>query len=292
MKLPVFNKEGKKVQEIDVPEVFSELKKNDALVHQAVRAQQLNNYFPWAHTKDRGDVSGGGKKPWRQKGTGRARHGSIRSPIWKGGGVTFGPTNEKIRKVDLNKNMRRKAILTVIAGKIKDDQIRVIDALQFTNPKTKDIDAFLKYFVKPTKTTKFETVLLALPENDTAIIRATRNLKYADAMEARNLNILELLNATPENLIFRTDIYDHALVKPWMDGLVILVGDAAHPVLPSGFWGASLALEDAVCLAQELGTSEVSIALQHFQKKTHLMLFYSQVQKALVKLQLQELLLK
>ncbi|KKS18709.1 MAG: 50S ribosomal protein L4, large subunit ribosomal protein L4 [Parcubacteria group bacterium GW2011_GWC1_41_7] len=194
MKLPVFNKEGKKVQEIDVPEVFSELKKNDALVHQAVRAQQLNNYFPWAHTKDRGDVSGGGKKPWRQKGTGRARHGSIRSPIWKGGGVTFGPTNEKIRKVDLNKNMRRKAILTVIAGKIKDDQIRVIDALQFTNPKTKDIDAFLKYFVKPTKTTKFETVLLALPENDTAIIRATRNLKYADAMEARNLNILELLN--------------------------------------------------------------------------------------------------
>ncbi|OGQ07556.1 MAG: hypothetical protein A3G32_01380 [Deltaproteobacteria bacterium RIFCSPLOWO2_12_FULL_40_28] len=85
--------------------------------------------------------------------------------------------------------------------------------------------------------------------------------------ETGSKNILELLNATPENLIFRTDIYDHALVKPWMDGLVILVGDAAHPVLPSGFWGASLALEDAVCLAQELGTSEVSIALQHFQKK-------------------------
>lgn len=85
--------------------------------------------------------------------------------------------------------------------------------------------------------------------------------------EAGSKNILELLNATPENLIFRTDIYDHAFVKHWIDGRVILVGDAAHPVFPSGFWGASLALEDAVCFSDELETSEASIALDRFQKK-------------------------
>ena len=107
------------MNEIDIPEIFEKLKRNDVLIHQVMRWQTLNSYFPWAHTKTIGEVRGGGRKPWRQKGTGRARHGSIRSPLWRGGGVTFGPRNEENKKIKINLKQKRKAILMVVAEKIK-----------------------------------------------------------------------------------------------------------------------------------------------------------------------------
>jgi len=195
MKVTVYNKEGNIVEEIDFPQEIAGLDFNKALVHQVMRWQMMNSYFPYAHTKTRGEVRGGGRKPWPQKHTGRARHGSIRSPLWKGGGITFGPRKEKNRKLKINKKMKRKAILMVLAEKLRNNYLKVFNDFDFFKGKTKEIDNFLKKFLKERKTKKKrESVLLVLENNKRDLIRGTRNLPYAYAIEARNLNILSLLN--------------------------------------------------------------------------------------------------
>src|SRR3954466_2367188 len=108
MKTDIYNTEGKKAGSIDLPEAVFNQPWNNALIHQVVVSMQANARTNVAHTKDRGEVRGGGRKPWQQKGTGRARHGSIRSPIWKGGGVTHGPRNEKVFSRAIPKKMRAK----------------------------------------------------------------------------------------------------------------------------------------------------------------------------------------
>ncbi len=205
MKLDVLNKEGIKVGEIEVPKEIADLEFNPALVHQVMRWQMLNTYYPYAHTKIRSEVSGSGRKPWPQKHTGRARHGSRRSPIWRGGGVTFGPRKENIKQIKITKKMKRKAILSVLKEKINNNLVKVFDNLNFEG-KTKEAAKFFEKFLNKTKTKKkFETVLSIIPNNDIFTFRAVRNLPYADAIEARNLNILSLLNhkyvfLTPESL--------------------------------------------------------------------------------------------
>ncbi len=195
MKMPLYNQKGEIIGEIEIPEIFEKIKRNDALIHQVMRWQILNSYYPYAHTKTRAEVRGGGRKPWPQKHTGRARHGSIRSPIWKGGGVTFGPRKETKKQIKINKKMRRKAILMVLAEKIKNNFVRFIDNLKPEEYKTKYMHNFLTKFLQPRKTKKkFESALLVIPENDKDLFRAVRNLPYADVIEARNLNILSLLN--------------------------------------------------------------------------------------------------
>src|SRR5277367_3501327 len=113
METPIYNAQGKKAGSLKLPENIFAVKWNDALMHQVVTSMQSNARTPVAHVKDRGAVSGGGKKPWRQKGTGRARHGSIRSPIWKGGGVAHGPRNERDYSQKVNKKMKRAALFSV-----------------------------------------------------------------------------------------------------------------------------------------------------------------------------------
>jgi len=195
MKVPVYNKEGQVIEEIEIPKEISELEFNKDLVHQVMRWQSLNSYFPYAHTKTRAEVRGGGRKPWPQKHTGRARHGSIRSPIWRKGGITFGPRKEKKRDVKINKKMRRKAILMVLAEKLRRNYLKIFDDLNFTNGKTKEVAKFLEKFLEKRKTKKKrESALLVLENNNRETIRGTRNLPYANALEARNLNILALLN--------------------------------------------------------------------------------------------------
>lgn len=194
MKVPVYNLRGDKIEEIDLPEDKFALPFNSSLVHQAMRWQMMNSYFPYAHTKTRGEVSGGGKKPWPQKGTGRARHGSIRSPIWKGGGVTFGPRKEKERRLKINKKMKRKAIFIILSEKIRNNFLRVFNNFSLEK-KTKKFEEFLSAFLKPRKTTKKrETVLLVTEDDSREIGLAVRNLPYANVVSARNLNILSLLN--------------------------------------------------------------------------------------------------
>jgi len=133
----LYNQEGKEIGKAELTSEIFDVKLNSNLVHQAVVAQTANKRQVLAHTKDRSEVRGGGKKPWRQKGTGRARHGSIRSPLWRGGGITFGPTNERNFSLKINKKAKRKALLMCLSDKAKNERIILVDNLELAEAKTK-----------------------------------------------------------------------------------------------------------------------------------------------------------
>src|SRR3989339_1179624 len=128
-KATVYNQKGEKIKELELPSVIFEVKANQDLIYQALNAQQGGARQNLAAVKDRSQVSGGGKKPWRQKGTGRARHGSNRSPIWKGGGVTFGPTGNENFAKKINKKMRQKAVFMVLSERVKNENLFILDSL-------------------------------------------------------------------------------------------------------------------------------------------------------------------
>src|SRR3989339_1166329 len=131
MKVKVYNLEGKEVREEELEQSFFDIVVKPEVVQQAVEAQLANSRQVLAHTKGRGEVRGGGKKPWKQKGTGRARHGSIRSPLWKGGGVTFGPLKTRNFKQKINKKMKKKALLMMLANKANSGDVAVVESLSF-----------------------------------------------------------------------------------------------------------------------------------------------------------------
>src|SRR3990167_5709829 len=131
MEAVVYNTSGAENGRVSLPDEIFDVKWNAVLDHQVVVSMQGNARAMTAHTKTRGEVRGGGKKPWRKKGTGRARHGSIRSPLWVGGGVTHGPLKEKSYERKVNKKMRIKALYTVLSRKAKDGEIILLDALSF-----------------------------------------------------------------------------------------------------------------------------------------------------------------
>jgi large subunit ribosomal protein L4 len=189
MNVNTYNQEGKEVGNIELPDAVFGLKWNEGLVHQVVTSLQSNQRRVVAKVKNRGEVRGGGKKPWKQKGTGRARHGSIRSPIWKGGGVTHGPTGVENFKKIIPKKMAKKALYTVLSAKLKDKEIIVLDGLNIGEPKTKRAVAILKNF----PALKNKSALLALPKLSDTIKRAFRNIPKTGYDEARNLNALEVL---------------------------------------------------------------------------------------------------
>ena len=144
MFVKTYDQTGKEVGQTRLPlEIFG-VKMNQDVVHRVVLAQRANQRQITAHTKDRSEVRGGGKKPWRQKGTGRARHGSIRSPLWRGGGVTFGPRKERNFKQKINKKMRRKALFMVLSAKAKDNLLVILSDLKLEKPKTKLMAEVLK----------------------------------------------------------------------------------------------------------------------------------------------------
>lgn len=189
MIVKVLDQEGKGVGEAKLPKEIFEVKMNPDLVHQVVLAQRANRRQVSAKTKTRAEVRGGGRKPWRQKGTGRARAGSIRSPIWRGGGVTFGPTVEKVFKKRIPKKMRRKALFMVLSAKAKENLLLVLDKLEIEKPKTKPMAGILnKLFLKK------GTGLIILLRKDVNIIKAARNIPGADTIQARELNVLDLLS--------------------------------------------------------------------------------------------------
>lgn len=196
MKVTMYNQQGERVGATDLPESVFGLKWNADLVHQVVTSYAANKRRGTAHAKGRGEVRGGGRKPWRQKGTGRARHGSIRSPLWKGGGVTHGPLKEKVYKKKIPKKMARKALYTVLSAKARDKEIIVLDDLKFAEPKTKLAAEMFSKFSKHKEfphIVKGNGVLVALAGKDDAARRALRNLPYIGIGEARNLNAHEIL---------------------------------------------------------------------------------------------------
>lgn len=189
MIIKVYNQKGEEVGEARLPKEIFEVKVNSDLVHQMVLGQRANRRQGSAKVKTRAEVRGGGKKPWRQKGTGRARVGSIRSPIWRGGGVTFGPTTEKIFKKRIPKKMRRKALFMVLSAKAKENLILVLDSLKVEEPKTKPMKKILtKLFLKK------GSGLIVLPQKDKNIILAVRNIPKTATMQAKELNVLDLLS--------------------------------------------------------------------------------------------------
>lgn len=200
MQAKLYNQDGEETGNIELPDRVFGVPLNENLIHQALIVQLGNMRQVLAHTKGRGEVSGGGKKPWRQKGTGKARHGSIRSPIWKGGGVTFGPTKERNFKKKINKSARQKAIFMALSSKIRDDKYAILDDLNFKNSKTKEaqksfdlISLKLKNYFKDKK--KRDSILLILSgDNEKNIKKAARNLPFVKTINAKSLNIIDLLN--------------------------------------------------------------------------------------------------
>ncbi len=191
MQYPLYNQEGQNVGTVELPEKMFGLKMNRDLLYQVVNSQMSNQRQVIAHAKGRAEVRGGGKKPWRQKGTGRSRHGSIRSPIWKGGGATFGPTKERNFKKKINKKMVKNALFVALSSKAKDNQLIVVEGMKLQNPKTKEMAGVFKKF--GTMLGKNPNALLILPEANENVKRAVRNLPYLSAVEARDLNPLEIL---------------------------------------------------------------------------------------------------
>ena len=200
MKYPVFNQQGKEAGQVLLSKEIFDLKMEPDLVYQVVTSQLSNRRQILAKAKTRGEVSGGGRKPWRQKGTGRARHGSIRSPLWKGGGVTFGPTTNRNFKRKINKKMRRKALFIILSAKAKNKSLLVLDDLKIEEPKTKLMMVIVNKIKsilipeKEAKSTKKESLLLVLSKKDNNIIKASRNIAGVETMLAKDLNGLDLLS--------------------------------------------------------------------------------------------------
>jgi len=187
MKTKVYNLEGKEAGEIELPERIFNVPANDDLIHQVVVAQMANSREAIADTKDRGEVSGGGKKPWKQKGTGRARHGSSRSPIWKGGGVTFGPTSDRNFSKRINKKMKAKALFMVLSEKLREEKILVLDEVKMEKPSTKDMIKSLDKLSIKTK------ALMALGTKDENFLRSVSNIGNVSVIASDSINVVDLL---------------------------------------------------------------------------------------------------
>jgi large subunit ribosomal protein L4 len=198
METTVYNQDGEESGSLEVPEEIFSRSWNPDLVHQVVVGMQANARSNIAHVKDRSEVSGGGTKPWRQKGTGRARHGSIRSPLWSGGGQSFGPTNEKDYSKRLNTQMKREALLAVLSKKFQEGEIVFVDELSFDAPKTakaKEIIESLAHRdgLAALNTKKKNAALIAVGEKDSATTKSFRNFGNIDVKETRNINVVDLL---------------------------------------------------------------------------------------------------
>lgn len=208
MEFPLYNQSAENIGTVTLPDGVFAVPSNNDLLHQAVSSQMSNKRQVIAHAKTRAEVRGGGKKPWRQKGTGRARHGSIRSPIWKGGGVTFGPTKERNFKKKINKKMAQKAVMVALSEKARSGSIFVVDHITLNIPKTKEAAAIMKKFKNQLNVSG--SMLIVSPATDKSLNRSIGNIQGLSAVEARNLNPLEILSY--KNLMILKDAIE-ALTK-------------------------------------------------------------------------------
>lgn len=196
----IYSQKGTKAGTIALPESVFGVKWNSDLVHQVVVSMMSNARAGTAHTKDRGEVSGGGKKPWAQKGTGRARHGSSRSPIWVGGGTTHGPRSEKDYSKKINKKMRAKALYAVLSRTLAEGRLLLVDTISLSEIKTKSavevlnklagIEGFEKMTSK--KTT---AVVIALAERNELVEKSFANMPTVTVVLAKDLNAVSAMHA-------------------------------------------------------------------------------------------------
>lgn len=189
-KVKIYNQDGQATGELELPAALFGVRVKPSLVHEVVVALQALARRTISHTKTRGEVRGGGKKPWKQKGTGRARHGSIRSPIWKGGGVTHGPRKERNYEVKINRKVKRQALLMALSDKVNNERVLVLEAPNFTATKTKLAAEMLKHLPVGRR------VLFIIPQSNPLLLRMVRNLQGVKLVTANTLNLLDVINSS------------------------------------------------------------------------------------------------
>ena len=193
MKVKVYNEKKEAVREVELSDKIFSVAPNYDLLHQVIRVLQTSSRKPLAHAKDRGEVSGGGRKPWRQKGTGRARHGSIRSPLWSKGGVSHGPTKERNYSLKLNKKMKEKALKMILSLKAEQGLLQVLaKEVKQDFSKTKTVANVFAVFLRRGK--KISRGLFVNDFSDKNKTLGFRNLKYLRWLPVKNLNVLDLVN--------------------------------------------------------------------------------------------------
>lgn len=199
MEATIYNVSGKTAGKVTLSKDVFGLPWNADLVHEIVRLMNSNSRTNIAHAKTRGEVRGGGKKPWKQKGTGRARHGSTRSPIWVGGGVAHGPRNDKNFERKINKKARVKALCTILSRKFKDGEVLFIDSVSMKEPKTKDAKAILASLstikgYEMISSKKNNSAIIALDKKVASVEKSFRNFGNVRVEEFRNINPVSILN--------------------------------------------------------------------------------------------------
>ena len=202
MKVDLYSQKNEKIGQVDLPDDTFAVKWNPDLVHQVLTVQLANRRKTLADTKDRSEVSGGGRKPWRQKGTGRARHGSIRSPLWRGGGITFGPLKERKFARKINKKMKQSAILGILSKKLSEQEIKIVDNLKLENRQTKNLAELVKRFISSPQ----ESFLLIPAKENKALYTAARNLARVGVLNPESLNVYDLLK-------YRRILLDQGAIK-------------------------------------------------------------------------------
>ncbi len=195
---PVYDVKGKELKSFDLPANVFGLNWNADLVHQVVTSMESTARVNIAHAKNRGEVSGGGKKPWQQKGTGRARHGSTRSPIWRHGGATHGPRNDKNFDRKVNKKMKAKALYTILSAKLSRGHLLFVDDLTLKAPKTSEAMGIIRSFSKvdgfnDILSKKKNSAYIALSSKDVNTEKSFRNMNNLFVDEIRNMSPLDLM---------------------------------------------------------------------------------------------------
>lgn len=204
LKIKVYNQAVEPLKDLELPTKVFGVAANNELLHQAVVAQMANARQVLADTKGRAEVSGGGKKPWKQKGTGRARAGSSRSPIWIGGGVTFGPTSDRNFKKKINQKMKQKALFMVLSDKLATESLVVLENLDFSEYKTKKFNEILTKIEKNVLNNERRNVLVVNEANEEKAKYSGRNLQGVKIINAENINLLDLLNY--KNLVITENV--------------------------------------------------------------------------------------
>ena len=195
-KVDVYDLNGKKVSDIELAENVFGIEPNEAIVHSVLKNYLANQRQGTQSTKTRSEVSGGGRKPWRQKGTGRARQGSTRAPQWIKGGIALGPKPRSYRYT-VNKKERRLAIRSVLSSKVLEKELTVLDKIELKEIKTKSM-------VKALTALKLEgKTLIVLPENDKNVVMSARNIEGVKTISANNINVFDLLKYN--NLVLPVD---------------------------------------------------------------------------------------
>lgn len=194
-KATVYNVQGEKTGEIDLSDAIFSIKPNNDLLYQVITAERSNARNTVSHTKTRGEVSGSGRKPWKQKGTGNARAGSIRSPIWRHGGVTFGPRSSRNYSKKVNRKMFRKAVCMVLTDKFAEKNFFVLDSLPVTHIKTKDFAAMIRGFSDKMQIKPAAKLAIIVPKAENPLKKSAANLPYVNVLNLNEVSPFRLLSS-------------------------------------------------------------------------------------------------